>query len=66
MTVLGDRKSFLSYDFRNEYLTRRKVLATCHWQWYISDHRTVTKYQPCQSTCTVLYLHSEARCPEAS
>ena len=27
----------------------RHALATCRWQWYISDQNTVTKYQPLQS-----------------
>ena len=27
----------------------RHAPATCHWQWYISDQNTVTKYQPLQS-----------------
>ena len=31
----------------------RHALATCRWQWYISDQNTVTKYQPLQSALPI-------------
>ena len=41
------------YFWSYEHMYHRHALATCRWQWYISDQNTVTKYQPLQSTCKI-------------